>query len=166
MDWSSLILNKKSYIIIIISFLGILIGFAAIGNLLEPKNSMTVTPTICKGTAGCYTENVRRIVDGDTIYTTTLNIRLSLTDTPESYEEGFKEASDFTLSLCPVGSEIIIDQDDLQKVDQYGRVLAKVFCGDKILNSELLYNGHADILTQYCSTSEFSKEDWAIRNGC
>jgi len=58
------------------------------------------------------------------------------------------------------------DQDDLQKVDQYGRVLAKVFCGDKVLNSELLYNGHANILTQYCSTSEFSGEAWAKRYGC
>jgi len=120
----------------------------------------------CSGSAGCFTDYITRIVDGDTIHTATLKIRLSLTNTPETYQEGFNEATEFTKKLCPVGSEILVDQDDLQKVDQYGRVLAKVFCGDKVLNSELLYNGHANILTQYCSTSEFSGEAWAKRYGC
>ena len=120
----------------------------------------------CSGSAGCFTGYITRIVDGDTIYTATLKIRLSLTNTPEKNQEGYNEATQFTEKLCPVGSEILVDQDDLQKVDQYGRVLAKVFCGDKVLNSELLYNGHANILTQYCSTSEFSGEAWAKRYGC
>jgi len=120
----------------------------------------------CSGSAGCFTGYITRIVDGDTIYTATLKIRLSLTNTPEKNQEGYNEATQFTEKLCPVGSEILVDQDDLQKVDQYGRVLAKVFCGDKLLNSELLFNGHANILTQYCSTSEFSGEAWAKRYGC
>jgi len=124
----------------------------------QPKN--------CSGSAGCFTGYITRIVDGDTIYTATLKIRLSLTNTPEKNQEGYNEATQFTEKLCPVGSEILVDQDDLQKVDQYGRVLAKVFCGDKVLNSELLFNGHANILTQYCSTSEFSGEAWAKRYGC
>ena len=38
-----------------------------------------------------------------------------------------------------------------------------VICGDKILNAELLYNAHANILTQYCPTSEFANEQWAIK---
>jgi endonuclease YncB( thermonuclease family) len=124
----------------------------------QPKN--------CSGSAGCFTGYITRIVDGDTIYTATLKIRLSLTNTPEKNQEGYNEATEFTKKLCPVGSEILVDQDDLQKVDQYGRVLAKVFCGDKVLNSELLNNGHANILTQYCPTSEFSGEAWAQRYGC
>ena len=90
---------------------------------------------------GCLFDEVTRIVDGDTIYTDTLKIRLSLTNTPEKNQVGFSEAAQFTEMLCPVGSRILIDQDDLQRVDDYGRVLAKVFCGDKVLNSELLYNG-------------------------
>lgn len=124
------------------------------------------SPANCLGSAGCYTDYVTRIVDGDTIHTATLKIRLSLTNTPETYQDGFIEATEFTEKLCPVGSRILVDQDDLQRVDQYGRILAKVFCGDKILNSELLYNNHANILTLYCSTSEFSGESWAIRYGC
>ena len=129
----------------------------------EPTDSSS---TNCLGSAGCYTDYVTRIVDGDTIHTATLKIRLSLTNSPETYQDGFNEATEFTEKLCPVGSKILVDQDDLERVDQYGRVLAKVFCGDKVLNSELLYNGHANILTQYCSTSEFSGEAWAKRYGC
>ncbi len=135
-------------------------------HFVEEINDNPVESSSCSGSAGCFTDYVTRIVDGDTIHTATLKIRLSLTNTPETYQDGFIEAADFTKSLCPVGSRIIVDQDDLQRVDQYGRVLAKVFCGDKILNSELLYNGHANILKQYCSTSEFSGESWAKRHGC
>ncbi|MFB5631373.1 MAG: thermonuclease family protein [Nitrosopumilaceae archaeon] len=131
----------------------------------EPPKTQE-TKSQCKGTAGCFTDYVTRIVDGDTIHTASKKIRLSLTNTPETYQVGFNEATEFTKSLCPVGSKIIIDQDDLQRVDQYGRILAKVFCGDKVLNSELLYNGHANILTAFCHTSEFSSESWAIRYGC
>lgn len=120
----------------------------------------------CSGGAGCYTDFVTRIVDGDTIYTRTLKIRLALTNTPEINQIGYSEATQFTEKLCPVGSMILVDQDDLQKVDNYGRILAKVFCGNKVLNSELLYNGHASILTQYCFSSEFSGENWAKNYGC
>ena len=42
----------------------------------------------------------------------------------------------------------------------------KMICDGKNLNSELLENDHAWILTQYCSTSEFSDEDWAKEFGC
>jgi len=120
----------------------------------------------CAGTAGCLTEYVTRIVDGDTIYTGNLKIRLSLTNTPEINQPGSSQATLFTEKLCPVGSSILVDQDDLQPMDEYGRVLAKVYCGNKVLNSELLYNGYANILTQYCSTSEFSGEPWAQEYGC
>jgi len=121
---------------------------------------------LCAGSAGCFTEYVTRIIDGDTIHTGNLKIRLSLTNTPEINQIGSSQATKFTEKLCPVGSSILVDQDDLQPVDDYGRVLAKVYCGDKVLNSELLYNGYADILTQYCSTSEFSGEAWAQEYGC
>jgi len=120
----------------------------------------------CSGGAGCYTDFVTRIVDGDTIYTKTLKIRLALTNTPEINQAGYSEATQFTENLCPVGSMILVDQDDLQRVDNYGRILAKVYCGNKVLNSELLYNGHANILTEYCSSSEFSGEAWAKNSGC
>jgi micrococcal nuclease len=91
---------------------------------------------------------------------------LSLTNTPEKDQEGFSEAAQFTAKLCPEGSTITIDQDDLQPYDKYDRLVGKVFCGDKVLNSELLTNEYANILTEYCSTSEFLEETWVQTHGC
>ncbi len=122
--------------------------------------------TQCMPSDDCIIEKITKIVDGDTIYTENYKIRLSLTNTPEKNQPGFNEATLFTANLCPVGTMITINQDDLQKYDKYGRLLGEVFCGDKLLNSELLYNGLANIMTRYCSTSEFSKEPWAIEFGC
>ncbi len=120
----------------------------------------------CQGTALCISGKVTKIVDGDTIYLKDYKIRLSLTNTPEKGEIGFKEATSFTKKLCPLGSTITVDQDDKQPYDKYKRVVGKVTCSGKILNSELLYNGHANILKQYCSKSEFSGEVWAQKYGC
>ncbi len=123
-------------------------------------------PLNCSGSAICVSEKVTRIVDGDTLYTTNHKIRLSLTNTPETNESGFSSATAFTSKMCPVGSFILIDQDDLQHYDGYGRLLANVYCDGKSLNSALLYNGHANIMTEYCSTSEFSDRMWAKDFGC
>ena len=91
---------------------------------------------------------------------------LYIINTPEKGEPGFFEATAFTSMACPVGSTILVDQDDIQPYDDYGRLLGKVFCGNQILNEILLRNGHANILTQYCITSEFSGENWAQSYGC
>lgn len=121
----------------------------------------------CSGNKLCLAEEIVRIVDGDTIVLKGGHkIRLSLTNTPEIYQSGFDEATKFTAKLCPVGTIAVVDQDDLQPFDVYDRLLGKVVCGGKTLNSELLYSGHANILTQYCTTSEFSSEIWAKDFGC
>jgi len=131
------------------------------GIIKVSQNSMS-----CLGDGLCISARVERVVDGDTIYVEGYKVRLSLTNTPEKNESGFSDATKFTEKLCPVGSVITIDQDDKQQYDKYGRLLGKVFCNDKNLNSELLYNGHANILSQYCSSSEFSSESWAQKYGC
>lgn len=120
----------------------------------------------CIGEAKCVSELITRIVDGDTIYTANYKIRLSLVDTPEINEPGYSEATAFTTQMCPVGSFITINQDDVQMYDQYDRLLANVFCNGKSLNSALLHNGHAEISTRYCSISEFVDYPWAQRFGC
>ena len=126
---------------------------------LSPQNS-------CQGTALCITGKVEKIVDGDTIYVEKYKIRLSLVDTPETNEAGFSEATAFTSKLCPVGSTVIVDQDDLQPFDVHGRMLGKITCSGKVLNSELLENGYANILTGFCKKSEFSSDLWARKYGC
>ena len=120
----------------------------------------------CKGTASCLVGTVVKIIDGDTLVVNRDSIRLSLVNTPEKGEDGFKEATAFTKKLCPLGSTVTIDQDDKQKKDQFGRILGKVYCSGKILNAELLYAGHAQILKKFCKKSEFASEDWAKKYGC
>jgi micrococcal nuclease len=135
--------------------------------ILTVSEQTTQQPKLsCLGNGLCISARVEKIVDGDTIYIEGYKVRLSLTNTPETNEAGFAQASEFTRKLCPIGSTIVVDQDDMQPYDAYGRLLGKVYCDGKLLNAELLYNGHANILTQYCSTSEFSGETWAKKYGC
>ncbi|MCJ2556751.1 MAG: thermonuclease family protein [Candidatus Thermoplasmatota archaeon] len=109
---------------------------------------------------------VTRIVDGDTLYIDDVKIRLALVDAPEYGETGYDEAKDFAADICPEGSQATADQDDWQLEDEYGRMIAVVYCGGKNLNYELLKSGHAVILTQYCAVSEFGDETWAVEYGC
>jgi endonuclease YncB( thermonuclease family) len=116
----------------------------------------------CSGSAECFNGTVTHIVDGDTIdvddYNTT-RIRLALVDAPEVYEEGYEQAKQFASSLCPIGSQVLVDQDDAQLHDGFGRMLAKVTCYSgaannnnptQNLNAELLNNGHAYVMNEYC----------------
>ncbi len=124
----------------------------------------------CKGAASCFTGQVKKIVDGDTIDVSvnseTIRIRLALTNTPEKGQQLYKEAKQFTAKLCSVGSTALVDQDDGQKKGSYERMVAKVSCGAKALNAELLYAGLAVIMTEFCSVSEFATESWARDYGC
>lgn len=131
----------------------------------SPKTTQN-NSKLCTGTSMCISSKILKIYDGDTIQIKGYTIRLSLTDTPEKTQNGFNEATSFTKKLCPVGSTLLFDQDDKQKIDKFGRVLGKVFCSGKNLNAELLYNNHAKISKKYCSVSEFSGESWAQKYGC
>jgi len=123
-------------------------------------------PSLCKGTASCIIGNVSKIVDGDTIDVRETRIRLALVNTPEIGEIGYSESKQFASELCPVGSEVVVDEDDGQLEGSFGRRIAKVTCGDKVLNEELLNAGFGNILQQFCSVSEFGNDDWAKRHGC
>jgi len=120
----------------------------------------------CKGSADCITGTVTKVVDGDTLDIDDTRIRLSLVNTPEVNQGGYAEAKKFTSQLCPVGSKAVADEDDRQTQGSYGRVIAKVTCGGKVLNEELLNANMAEILTDFCDRSEFRDEGWARAYGC
>lgn len=120
----------------------------------------------CKGNAICMVGIVKMVIDGDTLEIDGMRVRLALVNTPERGQAGYVEAKEFTSRVCKVGSYALVDQDDKQPYDSYGRVIAKVVCGDVNLNAALLENGYATILKRYCSKSEFSDEWWAKTYGC
>jgi|GEM_PF-2140571 len=132
----------------------------------DPKQPGASQKNGCAGKALCITAIVNKIIDGDTLQIGKYKVRLSLTDAPEKKDPDFKKAVSFTSKLCRVGAKATVDQDDIQQKDSYGRILGKVICSGKILNAELLYNGHAKIQTQFCKKSEFASESWAKAYGC
>ncbi len=140
------------------------------GGSLEIKNKYSnlesKSSARCKGSATCFTGFVTHIVDGDTIDVNTVRIRLALVNTPERGDRGYAEATKFTATLCPVGSTVLVDEDDGQTQGSYDRMIGKVFCGNKVLNEELLKAGLAVMYTNFCAVSEFSSEGWAQRYGC
>lgn len=119
----------------------------------------------CSGIAQCFADNVNRVVDGDTIVAGTKTIRLVLVDTPEKGEAGYEEAKNYVSSLC-LNQRAIVDQDDLQYYDSYGRMLAVVWCNNTNVNAALLENGYGVLYSQFCDESEFGFADWAQKAGC
>ena len=122
--------------------------------------------TRCRGTEGCFTGIVTRVVDGDTLDVNGERIRLVLVDAPERDTREGPASTEYLRQLCPVGSTALVDQDDLQRTDAYGRTLAVVWCGDRRVNEELIRTGRARLYGRFCRESEFGAEPWALELGC
>ncbi|MDI6642802.1 MAG: thermonuclease family protein [Candidatus Hodarchaeaceae archaeon] len=113
------------------------------------------------------TATVSYVVDGDTIYLEGgEKVRLVGINTPElgpPAEPGAVEAKEFVENLCPSGTEIGLNVDDLKPTDRYGRTLAVVYIRINgvwtNLNAELLRMGFAEVM--YIPPSEFNPYEWA-----
>ena len=121
---------------------------------------------VCLGEAQCITGKVTKIIDGDTIKVDGESIRFALTSTPEIYDEKGMLAKEFVEKICPIGSTVLVDEDDMQTEGSYGRMIGLIKCNGKILNESVLESGHGEISIRYCKTSEFANSEWAKRFGC
>ena len=120
---------------------------------------------MCLGNARCISGTVTKIVGGDTLHVDDEIIRFALVDAPKlKYDGG--QALGFIEQICPVGSTAIVDQDDMQLEDKYGRILGVIYCNDMNLNKELLDLGLGDLYSAFCDQSEFSSQPWALKHGC
>jgi len=128
-----------------------------------PKSSR-VQAQSCSGYAACFSGQVTEIVDGDTIKVDSDSIRFALVNTPEVGQYGYGQAKDFIAKICPPGSTVLVDEDDLQTQGSYGRMIAAVYCNGMNLNKAILDQGYGKIETSFCSKSEFANEGWAY--GC
>ena len=120
----------------------------------------------CSGNGSCFTGVVTRVVDGDTLDVNGERIRLVLVDAPERDTREGPAATQFLRELCPVGSTAVVDQDDWQRTDNYGRMLAVVWCGVRRVNEGLIRSGHARLYRRFCRESEFGAQPWAVELGC
>lgn len=161
--------------------LGIL-TYSLIACQLPTQPTKSVNYSLCRGNAYCKEGTIERVIDGDTIkfYKNEFidgrifdgRVRLVLVSAPESNQEGGPEATAYLGYLCPVGSEALIDQDDEQKYDRFGRMVAVVWCGDirSIYairsNERMITEGYATLYVSFCRITSAGKEDWAIALGC
>lgn len=132
-------------------------------------HSNAISSNVCLGNANCFTGTISKVVDGDTVdIDGEIRVRLSLVNTPERGEQGYSEAKDFVSSVCGVGTNVIVDEDDGQKGGSYGRMIGLVYCGEdkRLLNQMIIEYNYAIILDNYCERSEFSDLNWAQHNGC
>jgi len=104
--------------------------------------------------AGNY--EVERVVDGDTLLLANgARVRLIGVDTPETVKpetpvEPFgPEASEFTRQFIAEGNGQVRLELDKERQDRYGRFLAYVFVGEKMLNEQLLLAGLARARTEF-----------------
>jgi len=149
-------LDKKQYLIIFSIIIVSLFSFALLDSNLY-SNREEEDDIELEGI-------VNYVVDGDTLDINDIRIRLALVDTPERGQDGYKEAREFVKNLC-LNKKGEVDIDDGQRRgDRYGREIGVVYCDGINVNKELVENNLTKIYTEYCDISEFSKEEWAIKN--
>ena len=111
---------------------------------------------------------LKRVVDGDTlVLENEAKARLIGVDTPEVFERGGSgkrmetpepwgsEASAFTKEFTASG--MLRLQFDKERKDRYGRFLAYVWVGDKMLNEELVRAGLARFAPRYRYSAAMKK---------
>ena len=130
------------------------------------NTEMKLTPGKCSGIARCIEGSVTKIVDGDTIHVDGESVRFALSSAPELKVFGGIDSRNFIDTICPVGSDVIVDEDDSQTEGSYGRIIGVVYCNGLNLNQELLDADLGYLENQFCDSSEFAEESWAIKHGC
>lgn len=105
---------------------------------------------------------VQRAVDGDTLLLGDgRRVRLIGVDTPETKREGTPvqpwgpEAHEFAAQMVE-GRNVRLEFDQ-EREDKYGRVLAYVYVGDRMLNEELLRAGLGRVLLKFPYREEMKR---------
>ena len=113
---------------------------------------------------------ITRIIDGDTLVFDGDTYRLSLIDTPERGEDGYREATNALKALCPAGSTAYVEDDSIQGQDRYDRYLGVVWCeGNDYATTAGEYlsdNGYLKkFYTSFCGNTEAATAQWAETSG-
>jgi len=133
----------------------------------EPKQVEEREPTefsqYCEGIELCITGIVTKIVDGHTIHVDGQSVRFALATAPEFRGD---ESRNFINTICPVGTEVLIDEEYSHIVDTNFNIIGVVYCNGMNLNQELLDSGLGNLEERFCNTSKFAIESWALKHGC
>jgi len=127
----------------------VILLLAAAGRLLQSALEPAPPQVLAEGPA-----RVERVVDGDTLLLVSgARVRLQGIDAPETKHPDLPvqpwgpQASRFTADF--IGERDVHLRFDRERIDQYGRFLAYVYVGDRMLNEELLRAGLARARLEY-----------------
>jgi len=145
------------WVIIIILVAIILFGFAAVFDFGKGvfRNVFPTTEAI-EDKGPFIVAMVTNVVDGDTIdIEGGERIRFAIVNTPERGEPGYQEAKQWVIDRC-LGKTAVIDLDSNQP-RTYNRLVGLVYCDVQgyFVNLELLQQGLAVVMPQFCKYSEF-----------
>jgi len=125
-------------------------------NTVVEKTESTIPSQDCSGTARCVSGVVTKIIDGDTIHVDGKSVRFALASAPELSGFGGVDSRNFIQTICPVGSSVIVDEDDSQTEGSYDRMIGVVYCNGMNLNAELLDADLGYMADQFCDSSELA----------
>ncbi len=133
----------------------------------EPKQIEETESTIslqdCPINGQCITGTVTKIVAGHTIHVDGQSVRFALATAPKSIGE---ESRNFIHTICPVGTEVLIDEEYSHIEDINFNIIGVVYCNGMNLNQELLDSGLGNFETRFCNSSKFAGDSWALKYGC
>ena len=121
---------------------------------------------VCSGNAKCFIGTVTKIIDGHSIHVDDQYVRFALASAPYLKGPGGMDAKNLIETICPVGSQALVDEDDGQPPEGHSRIIGVVHCNDVNLNKELLDTGFGHLSDRFCGSSEFVSSSWAQRHGC
>ena len=138
-----------------------LIGLAAVAlaRLLPDTDGTDPAP------AGAPAERLWRVVfvaDGDTLRASVGGenewVRFLRIDTPEKGEEGYRQSREALIDLVD-GEDValVFEEEGVPARDDYGRLLAYVFCEGKNVNVEMVRLGWSPFWTRY-GKGRFARE--------
>ena len=119
------------------------IGYLASINSQDDSSNESRNPDGCPQSfsSRCITGTVTDIFDGNTVRVDNALFRLALVLSPELDEEGGQEAKEFLEQICSIGSDALVDQDDLRPLEGLSgtsRILDVVYCEGVNLNEMLV----------------------------
>ncbi|HLA81295.1 MAG TPA: thermonuclease family protein, partial [Thermoleophilia bacterium] len=165
---------RDRFLIIVVTLTAIIILAMAIirlrlGRETEPTSRLGGTPSALAPSEQRSTSEelqplppkgpfrVTRVLDGDTIVLDNgETVRLIGVDAPETHHPEIpvqrfgKEATEFLRRLVE-GFECTLEYEPNKVRDQYGRLLAYVFVGDRLANAEIIRRGYAYAYTRFPS---------------
>ena len=128
----------------------VVIAVGLFSSMPTEKESANISSQECSGTARCITGTVTSVIDGDTIKVDGQSIRFALSSAPEMNEFNGPESREFIQEICPVGSIVLVDEDDGQTEGSYGRIVGVIYCNGVNLNEELVDSGLGYLSTGFC----------------